>query len=61
MNATQTQPFSDSLESSPSGDTPQIVRLKVPDGFKPSTVVENTVAAAPMKPPRIAFPFEEIR
>jgi hypothetical protein len=61
MNATQTQPVSDRLESSPSGDTPQIVRLKVPEGFKPSTTVGSAVAVPPEKPARIAFPFEEIR
>ena len=42
-------------------ELPQIVRLKVPDGFRPSTAGGSAAEVLPMKPPRVAFPFEEIR
>lgn len=58
MNAVKNQPAVEALESPPSDV--QIVRLKTRDGFKPSTTVENATTVPPVRPPRIAFPFEEI-
>lgn len=61
MNIATTQNASDSLESTPSDESLQVVLLKAPDGFKSSTEVGNAATVPPVKPPRIAFPFEEIR
>ncbi|MFL9952810.1 hypothetical protein PQR65_05285 [Paraburkholderia nemoris] len=59
MNAAQTQTDGDVPSKSPS-DGPKTVQLKAPDGFKPSTAIENAKAVPPVRPPRVAYPFDEI-
>ncbi|MFL9863213.1 hypothetical protein PQR67_03385 [Paraburkholderia fungorum] len=51
----------EAVKGAPPPNDMQVIVLKVPDGFKPSTTVENAPEVPPVKPARIAFPFEEIR